>query len=758
MAIEDEAYCTLVMTDSYLPGAAVLAHSLRDSGTKKKLAALVTLQTLRADTIEELKSLYDYVIPVDRIPNPNPANLYLIDRGDLLYAFTKINLWRLVQFKKVVYIDADVVALRAPDELFETKENFAAASDIGWPDFFNSGVMVLKPDMGTYWALQTLAASGDSFDGADQGLLNQYYEHKDWKRLPFTYNCTPSASYQYEPAYRYHKSNISMVHFIGQSKPWQKGRTMSQKGSGAYKELVNRWWAVYDLHYKLPTYGMQGGPRSNVVKSFVMGEATSADYGYSSVPQAQPSVQQTQQAAPPPQIEAPVITVEAPPSDPADHAEQIVQEMIEPTPTVEQRRFSAPINEWDATRAPPPEASRPEAVNFPTQNYEFNADPTPYQPPQSYPEPPKDMWYEVPKEKPLPPAAKPKAIFPWEERQVAKPTRVFIEDIMPTNSTNSESEDPGLSRTTTNEKDSDSATPTTPTIKINDELPQTMPPITKNAWDDVAGIDTYVRQLNTWQKLRGKLQVLQNTDKHSQSPAQEIANPLDQNNTAVLSPAEDAYEPTGGQRRTERRESLILTKFPTADERPSLPVTPAPIKRSSFWGTERNEEGQLPTAEGVPDQADWDPNAQLEALRASSIALKPESLKMHAKNVPRRDMPRSSIDVGQHPGLIGSATSSPGEKPRVEHHVRFGGVVEVKEPVEKGKGVGATGRKVEGEPVGEKVESEKGVRVGGTGGMVKGNGNGGGVRFGDVKFQEPKVKEAREEVVSPTEEIVESAA
>ena len=31
------------------------AHSLRDAGTRKKLAALITLDTLSADTIAELK-------------------------------------------------------------------------------------------------------------------------------------------------------------------------------------------------------------------------------------------------------------------------------------------------------------------------------------------------------------------------------------------------------------------------------------------------------------------------------------------------------------------------------------------------------------------------------------------------------------------------------------------------------------------------------------------------------------------------------
>ncbi|EOD46431.1 putative glycosyl transferase family 8 protein [Neofusicoccum parvum UCRNP2] len=239
----------LVMSDSYLPGAAVLAHSLRDGGSKKKLAALITLDTLSADSISELKELYDYVIPVPRVGNPKPANLYLMDRGDLAYTFTKIALWRQLQFRKLVYIDADVVALRAPDELFDIEASFAAAPDSGWPDCFNSGVMVVSPNMGDYWALQTLAASGDSFDGADQGLLNQYYEHKDWHRLSFLYNCTPNAQYQWEPAFRHYKSRINLVHFIGKNKPWAKDARYGG-GSGVYSELSARWWAVYDKHLR----------------------------------------------------------------------------------------------------------------------------------------------------------------------------------------------------------------------------------------------------------------------------------------------------------------------------------------------------------------------------------------------------------------------------------------------------------------------------------------------------------------------------
>jgi glycogenin glucosyltransferase len=57
MATKEDAYVTLVLNDSYLPGAMVLGHSLRDVSVQKKLAVLVTPDTVSADAIEELMVL-----------------------------------------------------------------------------------------------------------------------------------------------------------------------------------------------------------------------------------------------------------------------------------------------------------------------------------------------------------------------------------------------------------------------------------------------------------------------------------------------------------------------------------------------------------------------------------------------------------------------------------------------------------------------------------------------------------------------------
>lgn len=222
--------------------------------------------------------------------------------------------------------------------------------------------------------------------------------------------------------------------------------------------------------------------------------------------------------------------------------------------------------------------SKPEAANFPSTHYEMSHDRELFHAPK-YPQPPKDMYYKVPEIVPQV-TEPPRPIFPWEAT-ARKPTRVFLDEqpAVP---------EPAPKETSSSFNDEMS-------VSMNEVLPPRSPsspsateisdPWTtyssKNAWDDYASIDQYVRALKKVQARRGQVQILSQT---THSPAT----------------ASGSTTPTRG-----RRESLILTDFPTSVERPSLPVTPAPIHRTSYWGDERSEGANLPTAEGVPDQVDW---------------------------------------------------------------------------------------------------------------------------------------------------------
>ncbi|PYI28748.1 nucleotide-diphospho-sugar transferase [Aspergillus indologenus CBS 114.80] len=714
MALAESAvYCTLLLSDHYLPGAVVLAHSLRDNGSKAKLVALYTPDSLQPATVQELEIVYDEIIPVNPLTNLTPANLWLMDRPDLIATFTKIELWRQTQFKRIVYLDCDIVAVRAPNELLELDVDFAAAPDVGWPDCFNSGVMVLRPNLLDYFALRALAERGISFDGADQGLLNMHF--RDWHRLSFTYNCTPSANYQYIPAYNHFQSTISMIHFIGAQKPWTMGRQV-QPVDSPYNKLLGRWWAVYDSHYRpvvspqqaaptestgpIPHYapygtfessdthvpqqkpielggggtphgstssgpeqhtagqhgelhydephhnlgrhdkvhqdtpysggsyhepgyqgahgtaeegahhwdrhhgghhgaghhgaghhgaGHHGGshhevehqeryvhvppPFRSAVPQYVRGEEHVAAYIHphshqtTFAVQTEPTFQRQEGSVP-----------EASPrpwQDQAHHYQQPAEPLPEsqhgpPSPKPKAQTFEPPKAEWDASREPPPLNTKPEGFALETKTYTMSEDQQLFQPPPSYPEAPKNMYYEVPTKKPEP--EKLAQLFPWEN-DAPKPTRVFPEDDQTSISTIPRS----LLESTEGGPGQSSQSRDTTWTWTSEEPAESWEHYTRsNAWDEVPEIQRYISSLQ--QTRKGRVQVL-----------------------------------TGGSSSTEARD-VRITDFPSEQERPSLPVTPAPIRRRP-GELSPSDNDLLPSAEGVPSQEDWNPSAGLEELR-----------------------------------------------------------------------------------------------------------------------------------------------
>ncbi|XP_062552808.1 mucin-2 isoform X13 [Armigeres subalbatus] len=255
------AWVTLATNDSYSLGALVVAHSLKRVHTAHQLAVLITPGVSEAMK-NKLRTIFNVVEEVNLLDSKDDANLALLKRPELGITFTKLHCWRLTQFEKCVFLDADTLVLRNSDELFE-REELSAAPDIGWPDCFNSGVYVYRPSLDTFSSLMQYAVTHGSFDGGDQGLLNAYFSdwaHKDIsKHLPFIYNTSSVASYSYLPAFKQFGQNTKILHFIGTAKPWlQNFDSESRKVyiPGGYQHLANflqYWWDVFceDVHSRL---------------------------------------------------------------------------------------------------------------------------------------------------------------------------------------------------------------------------------------------------------------------------------------------------------------------------------------------------------------------------------------------------------------------------------------------------------------------------------------------------------------------------
>ncbi|KAJ3367778.1 Glycogenin-1 [Allomyces arbusculus] len=273
------AYATLVTNDTYAVGAVVLATALRATRTPHTLVCLHAPE-LGPEATRALAEIFDELVPVATRRSADTANLLLLGRPDLDVTLTKLHVWTLTQYEKVVFLDADTLVLMGIDELFD-REELSAAPDCGWPDIFNSGVFVLRPSMDTFHRLVAFASERGSWDGGDQGLLNDFFA--SWattpdRRLPFVYNVTPTSVYTYAPAFQRFQDDIKVVHFAGPSKPWQYARTSDGspigKGQGPAGDvllnLVQRWWMAFatiesrfgHLLFKTNVGSAQGHPLS----------------------------------------------------------------------------------------------------------------------------------------------------------------------------------------------------------------------------------------------------------------------------------------------------------------------------------------------------------------------------------------------------------------------------------------------------------------------------------------------------------------
>ena len=66
-------------------------------------------------------------------------------------------------------------------------------------------------------------------------------------------------------------------------------------------------------------------------------------------------------------------------------------------------------------------------------------------------------------------------------------------------------------------------------------------------------------------------------------------------------------------------------------------MTPAPVHRPSFWGSERDEAGDLPPAEGVPEQSEWDPVARLLDLQKRQADVLEHGAENETREIPKRE-------------------------------------------------------------------------------------------------------------------------
>ena len=248
------AYATLATNPDYALGALALARSLKAVGA---CYPLLVLATEGAGRLDELEREGCRIVPVRR---PAFSQAFLDRHGraalhreapftkgekpafhDPLDNFCKLHVWRLAEYRKIVFIDADAVAVKPCDRLFDYPA-FSAAANVyeALSDFsrMNSGVFVAEPAPADYDAMLTQLDAPDAFwPRTDQTFLQHHFP--DWHGLPYTWNTLQYVFFNLPDLW--HWPAIRIVHYQYE-KPWNPSHAKADR----LQPLIDLWWRLLE--------------------------------------------------------------------------------------------------------------------------------------------------------------------------------------------------------------------------------------------------------------------------------------------------------------------------------------------------------------------------------------------------------------------------------------------------------------------------------------------------------------------------------
>lgn len=173
------AYVTLLYSDDFALGVRTLGQSLRATKNERRqnIDHLVLITPDVGREMEEwLKKDGWKVKRVEEARNPNDQYIQRLHG-----VYTKLEIFRLTEYHRVVYLDADTTILENVDELFLCGPFCAVMRH---SELINTGVIVAEPSYPLYNDLKAKAKKGlYSYTGGDQGFLNSYYS--DYAACPY---------------------------------------------------------------------------------------------------------------------------------------------------------------------------------------------------------------------------------------------------------------------------------------------------------------------------------------------------------------------------------------------------------------------------------------------------------------------------------------------------------------------------------------------------------------------------------------------
>ena len=251
-----KAFVTYLGTADFLPGVLALAKSLK----KHNETALIILVTrdIPSDMVSSLTGQGHTIKIVEEIPSPFSSKN---DIRGFRFMYTKLNIFGMTEFDKIVYLDADMLVLESIENLFEKPHLSAvvagglAPENKDWRQL-NAGLLVVEPNGDLFAEMKSKVATLSSSDHSDQGFLHSFYEnwpseqhlHLEHKyNLPAQYIDVYCRKFDFQFSYKdgtLVTKNFAVLHYWGPDKPWHfNSKALAEMWPGRFQQSVKLWWS-----------------------------------------------------------------------------------------------------------------------------------------------------------------------------------------------------------------------------------------------------------------------------------------------------------------------------------------------------------------------------------------------------------------------------------------------------------------------------------------------------------------------------------
>lgn len=241
------AYFTLVRNDSWVIGALVLGYSLRLAKADASLVCEIG-EEVSDESVLLLETVYDKVDVAEEFEFPSSEFNNESDIPEhLRFSFSRLNAWKNSDYRRITYLDSDMIILRNIDHLFDMPGVVAPREyDFKvwnrrnvYTDFFNGGFVTFTPSDDLYNKFLHILKSQWVYLGASEQHLVNVVCMDDWVRLPDKYHV--QAGVRSNVSYAQDLSQVYSIHFSKICKPWDSIYTGSKLLWNSWRKYANVW-------------------------------------------------------------------------------------------------------------------------------------------------------------------------------------------------------------------------------------------------------------------------------------------------------------------------------------------------------------------------------------------------------------------------------------------------------------------------------------------------------------------------------------